>query len=260
MPAALRFGYGFDMRNPEDWPRPWPDLYAEHLDLYTLETFDFGPSDRYLGNTIDVMRTLRELEYIKAIGMRGPHTDYAASSEERAAQAERFLYLFRLIKPDVVWTPFNAFTPALQLEGEDLFSFTARHGVGLVLAAPLAHGALTGSGTGCSSSHRAASQAAAQLPSPLVKRLSKGLQTLRNHFGEAPGTLTRLALRFCLQRGDNCVVVVGFSNEDQVEENYSCLGPALTEEELDIVDEVYAHFRAGLEEDSAPRLIKEVRV
>jgi len=33
MVRPVRFGYGFDMRNPEQWHRPWPDLYAEHLDF-----------------------------------------------------------------------------------------------------------------------------------------------------------------------------------------------------------------------------------
>ena len=236
------------------------NLYAEQLDLYTLETFNFGPGDRYLGTAIDVMRTLRELESIKAIGMRGPYTDYAASPEEWEAQAERFLYLFRLIKPDVVWTQFNAFTPTVLLEGEDLFSFTARHGVGLVLAAPLAHGVLTGTAAGGFPSHRAASQSPARLPLPLMKRIAAGLETLRDTFGDSPGTLTRLALRSSLQRGENCVVAVGFRSEEQVEENYSCLGAALTEQELGIVDEVYAQFRAGLQEDSARRLTEEVGV
>lgn len=93
-----------------------------------------------------------------------------------------------------------------------------------------------------------------------MNRIAEGLQTLRNHFGDAPGTLTRLALRSCLQRGDNCVVVVGFSTEEQVEENYSCLGTALTTQELDVVDGIYAHFRAGLQEDSPRRLIEEARI
>jgi alkanesulfonate monooxygenase SsuD/methylene tetrahydromethanopterin reductase-like flavin-dependent oxidoreductase (luciferase family) len=33
MSAPVRFGYGFDFRNPGAWHRPWPDLYAEHLDF-----------------------------------------------------------------------------------------------------------------------------------------------------------------------------------------------------------------------------------
>jgi alkanesulfonate monooxygenase SsuD/methylene tetrahydromethanopterin reductase-like flavin-dependent oxidoreductase (luciferase family) len=31
--GPIRFGYGFDMRNPKEWSRPWPDLYAEILDF-----------------------------------------------------------------------------------------------------------------------------------------------------------------------------------------------------------------------------------
>jgi aryl-alcohol dehydrogenase-like predicted oxidoreductase len=236
------------------------NLEAEYLDLYTLDSFDFGPGDRYLGDAIDMMRTLRELESIKAIGMRGPYTDYVAPPEVWEAQAERFLYLFRLIKPDVVWTRFNAFTPAIMLEGEDLFSFTARHGVGLVLAAPLAHGVLTGM-TACSfPSDLSASQRLARLPPPLMKQVSEGLHTLHDHFGDAPGTLARLALRSSLQRGDNCVVVMGFSSEKEVEEGFGSLGPKLTEQELGVVDEVYSRLRAGLRDESFRSVGEEVRV
>jgi alkanesulfonate monooxygenase SsuD/methylene tetrahydromethanopterin reductase-like flavin-dependent oxidoreductase (luciferase family) len=42
MSPRIRFGYGFDMRNPDRWHRPWPDLYAEHLDFITwTETIGF---------------------------------------------------------------------------------------------------------------------------------------------------------------------------------------------------------------------------
>lgn len=33
MPSPIRFGFGFDLRNPPDWRRPLPDLYAETLDF-----------------------------------------------------------------------------------------------------------------------------------------------------------------------------------------------------------------------------------
>ncbi|TGB15527.1 aldo/keto reductase [Streptomyces sp. MZ04] len=236
------------------------NLYAEQLDLYTLDSFDFGPGDRYLGNAIDSMRTLREVESINAIGMRGPFTHYAASPEEWAAQAERFLYLFRLIKPDVVWTRFNAFTPAVSLEGEDLFAFTARQGVGLVLAAPLAHGVLAGTSTA-----RTWARAAAVSPrrtaqvTPLVERADERLHALRSHFGDGPGTLTRLALRSSLQRGDHCVVVVGCSNRDQVEENYGCLGAPLTALELEMVDDAYGDLRAHLQDAATRSPVKELQ-
>ncbi len=235
------------------------NLYAEELHLYTLDNFDFGPGDRYLGNAIDSMRTLRDVRAIRAIGMRGPFTHYAASAAEWAAQAERFLYLFRLIKPDVVWTRFNAFTPAVSLEGQDLFTFTARHGVGLVLAAPLAHGVLAGRGAGGLASSAAASPRRRGLLPPLRDRVDEQLHVLRQHFGDAPGTLTRLALRSCLQRGDQCVVVVGFSSAEQVEENYSCLGEPLTAADLGVVDDVYADLRAHVQEAATHAPVKELQ-
>ncbi|MEU5958193.1 aldo/keto reductase [Streptomyces sp. NPDC047525] len=236
------------------------NLYVEQLDLYTLDSFDFGRRDRYLGNAIDVMRTLREVESIKAIGMRGPYARYGASPEEWAAQGERFLHLFRLIKPDVVWTPFNAFTPAVLIEGEDLFSFTARHGVGLVLAAPLAHGVLSGKATAWASSPRSVAPRLPRLMSCFTEGVEEALGALRRHFGEAPGTLTRVALRSSLQRGNQCVVVVGFSNEEQVEENYSCLGGPLTEHELGIVDDIYAQLRSCLQKAAARTSVQELSV
>ncbi len=33
MTGHLRFGYGFDMRNPAKWFKPWPDFYAETLEF-----------------------------------------------------------------------------------------------------------------------------------------------------------------------------------------------------------------------------------
>jgi alkanesulfonate monooxygenase SsuD/methylene tetrahydromethanopterin reductase-like flavin-dependent oxidoreductase (luciferase family) len=33
MAPRLRFGCGFDLRNPPEWPRDWAGLYAEHLDF-----------------------------------------------------------------------------------------------------------------------------------------------------------------------------------------------------------------------------------
>ncbi|EGE39556.1 aldo/keto reductase [Streptomyces sp. SID4928] len=235
------------------------NLYAEELHLYTLDSFDFGPGDRYLGNAIDAMRTLRDVKAIRAIGMRGPFTNYAAPPEEWAAAAERFLHLFRLIKPDVVWTRFNAFTPAVLVEGQDLFTFAARHGVGLVLSAPLAHGVLVGRETGSSSPHAQASPRQTGLAPSLRAQLAEQLHYLRHHFGDRPGTLARLALRSSLQRSDQCVVVAGFSTAAQVEENFSCLGKPLTETELRIVDDVYAGLRAQVQEAGARRPVKQLQ-
>ena len=42
MAQKLRFGFGFDLRNPAHWSRTWPDIYAEHLDFIAwTETLGF---------------------------------------------------------------------------------------------------------------------------------------------------------------------------------------------------------------------------
>ncbi|MEU0689834.1 aldo/keto reductase [Streptomyces uncialis] len=235
------------------------NLYAEHLDLYTLESFDFGPGDRYLGTAIEMLRALRDVGSIRAIGLRGPYAAYDASPAEWAAQAERFHFLFRLVRPDVVWTRFNAFTPCPLLDGEDLFSFTARRGTGLVLSAPLAHGALTGQ-LADAPLGRMGQHARAGLTPLVLELVENGLRALRRHFGTAEGTLARVALRSALQRGDHCVVVAGFGSAEQVAENYGCLGAPLTDEELAVVDEVYAGLRAGLQKLFEGRPVQAVRV
>lgn len=41
--APVRFGFGFDLRNPQQWHKPWADFYAEHLDFIAwTETLGFG--------------------------------------------------------------------------------------------------------------------------------------------------------------------------------------------------------------------------
>ncbi|MFJ1742576.1 aldo/keto reductase [Streptomyces microflavus] len=201
------------------------NLYVEALDLYTLASWDFGPQDRYLGPAIEQMRALREVGAIRAIGMRGPYVPTDAAPAERAACAERFLYLFRLIRPNVIWARCNALTPAITLEGEDLLTFTARHGVGVILAAPGDLGLRTA------------------LSPASIEVEPGGLESLRARFG--PGTLTRLALLSSLQRVDHCVTVVGYSNKDQVEESFRSLaGPALTAVELRLLEDAYAQVRA----------------
>ncbi|MBV9025421.1 MAG: aldo/keto reductase [Streptomycetaceae bacterium] len=207
------------------------NLYAEHLDLYFLDSFDFGQGDRYLGGAIDQMVTLRELGLVKAIGMRGPYTDYGSSSAERQVIAERFLYLFRLIRPNVVWMRFDPLIPAVQIDGENLFDFTRRHRLGLVLAAPQVPGAPIRS-----------------FATRSLEAIASELRFLREHFGDPPGMLTRLALRSCLQRADHCAAVFGLASGAQVEENFACLGAPLTDAELTVIDEIYARIRDRLHE------------
>ncbi|MFJ8018776.1 aldo/keto reductase [Streptomyces sp. NPDC096311] len=226
------------------------NLYIDDaLDLYVLDSWDFGQKDRYLGTAIDQMHTLQQLGEIKAIGLRGPYTHYGATPAARAACAARFLQLFRLIRPNVIWTRLNALTPVIPLEGENLFDFTARHGVGVVLAAPLAHGLLTGESSGNANISLRGSRGSSRAFTPrALATVATGLKVLREHFGDAPGALTRLALGWCLEKADHCAAVVGFTNPAQVVENFTCLEQPLTAGEFTFVDEIYARIRNELED------------
>ncbi|MEV4505424.1 aldo/keto reductase [Streptomyces klenkii] len=219
------------------------NLYLEPpLDLYTLASLDFGPADRYLANATTHMRILKQNGDVTAIGMRGPHAALGAPLEEWRRQAARFVHLFHLIQPDVVWTHYHGLTPAVPLtdRGEDLFGFTRRHGVGLVLAAPLAHGLLAGGPL-----HRPT--APHGLGPQHAGPITAGLQELRDQFGDAPGTLSRLALRMCLQKADHAAVIFGFRNEAHVDDNYACLGDdPLGPEELAVAEAIYARMRDGM--------------
>ena len=43
MASGLRFGFGFDLRNPAQWHRPFPELYAETLDfIAAIDAMGFG--------------------------------------------------------------------------------------------------------------------------------------------------------------------------------------------------------------------------
>ncbi|MER6913884.1 aldo/keto reductase [Streptomyces sp. NPDC000594] len=212
------------------------NLYTDRVDVYVLDSHDFGPQDRYLDIVAEQMGALRELEYIGAVGLRGPYAPYGAGPAERSAAADRFVTVFRAIRPDVVWTRCNVLLPMAEVEGEDLAAFTRRHGTGLILASPLAHGLLAGGAGG--------DRLLSDLPTGLRDAVGGGLAALHRRFGDAPGVLVRVALRWCLQRAPHAVTLVGFSTARQVDEVFTGLGPPLDDEELSAWEECSALLRS----------------
>ena len=225
------------------------NLGVEYLDVYFLHTLDFGDDDAYLHTVINQMEALREVGYIKAIGMRGPHPLASDRHDAADIRSSRFAKIFKLLRPDILWTRFNPLSPLPEVNGEDLLSFTARHGVSLLLTEPLAQGLLTGKynpdhppsfGPGDHRRHKR------WFSNPGLRIITDGLQPLRERFGARPQDLTRVALRYSLQQADHTAVIVGFSNPDQVQQNLECLGSPLTDEEMTFVDVAYRHLRGNL--------------
>ncbi|MYZ37903.1 MULTISPECIES: aldo/keto reductase [unclassified Streptomyces] len=215
------------------------NLYLDELALYTLESYDFGLGDRYLDPVIEQMRALRDLGQIRAIGLRGPGFRSSARS------IRRFLDLFDRIRPDVVWTQASCLLPLADLgDGEDLGAFTVRRGVGLVIASPLAHGALA---SGCADRALAAwGGPAAECTEAAAAAVTHGLAELAGRFGPSPDALARVALRFILQQVQNAVVVVGVGGDHHVGQDLRSLGQPLSDQELAVIARVFSRVRSVL--------------
>ncbi|MFE5594155.1 aldo/keto reductase [Streptomyces sp. NPDC056549] len=207
------------------------NLYLAELAVYTLESYDFGNRDRYLAPVVEQMRTLRDLGQIRAIGLRGPD----GSSSPRYVR--RFLELFDEIRPDVVWTRANGLLPLPDIgDGENLGTFTDRHGVGLLIASPLANGILAGRRPRMET--RAADQAEKS-----TAAIDHGLAVLADRFGPSADARLRVALRFILHRAQNAVVAVGVGDRTEVSRYFSCLGGPLCATDLAVIEEVFQLIR-----------------
>lgn len=215
------------------------NLYLDELALYTLESYDFGLGDRYLDPVIEQMRALRDLGQIRAVGLRGP------SFRSSVRSVRRFLDLFDRIRPDVVWTQASGLLPLADLgEGEDLGAFTARRGVGLVIASPLAHGALAGGRT--DRAVAAWGGSAVNCAQAMASAITLGLAELAGQFGSSPDALARVAVRFLLQQVQNAVAVVGVSDDQMAEHDHHFLGQPLSEHELAEIGGVFSRIRSML--------------
>lgn len=68
-----------------------------------------------------------------------------------------------------------------------------------------------------------------------LELIDAGLDPVRVRFGPSNAQMTRVFLRYCLQRAPNAAVLAGFTRPWQVEWNLTGLGAPLTVEELELV-------------------------
>lgn len=93
----LRFGYGFDMRNPKAWYRPWADLYAETIEFIEhIESLGFegvwlaehhGIDDGYMPSPIvfgaGVATRTKKVRISQGVGL-APHYHPVRLAEDMA--------------------------------------------------------------------------------------------------------------------------------------------------------------------------------
>lgn len=228
------------------------NLQTDHLDLYALHHPNFGTEDRWLHPAIDAMRTFRDQGLIRAIGMRGPHRfalDRLTTPPDQCGdKIARFRALFDKIKPDVLAVRDNLLTPSRRSEG--VFSFANERNVGILISKPLGQGLLTGTyradvqrafGAG---DHRLRKR---WFQPDAIEIINAGLDRVRAIVGPRTKDLIRVALWGCLDRSPNAVVLVGFTNPDQVAMNLGSLNLRPDADEITAAREIMADIQKRLD-------------
>ncbi|WNI18052.1 aldo/keto reductase [Actinacidiphila sp. ITFR-21] len=233
------------------------NLRTDHLDIYFFHNANFGPGDRYLEAAVEQMHDFQHQGLITAIGMRGPHRfaieRVTIPKEQREDKYARFAHLAQAIRPDYLAARFNALTPPPTGGRPDIFALAASIGASVLINKPLAQGLLTGKyaparppafGDG---DHR---QRKAWFAPDALAVIQQGLAPLRERFGEAPGDLTRTALKYCLQQTDNAAVLVGFTRPEQVAENLTATGDPLSADDLAFIRRTAGRLQQALDSRS----------
>ena len=194
-----------------------------------------------------MLQELREQGLIRAIGMRAPHAfaeQWADGTDHQAAQTRRWLHLFHAVRPDVVTVRYNLLSPLYRPQEIDIFDFTGRHQVGVLIKQALGQGLLLRDPTTpprvfSSADHRSRDP---QFHPTVIAELAMRLAALRGRFGTSPADLARVALRYVLQHAPDAAVLVGFRDAEQVTTTLTCLGDPLSQDEITgIVDLFHPH-------------------
>lgn len=230
------------------------NLGTERIDIYFLHNANFGPDDRYLDGAIEQMRAFQDQGLIRCVGMRGPHrfaTDrLTVPRGGREDKHARFRHLFDRVRPDYLAVRHNALTPPPSDGHPDIFAFAAEHGASVLINKPLAQGLLTGKydpahppqfGVG---DHRLRKS---WFTPQALRIIDSGLKPLRDRFGSSSRDLARAALHYCVQHAENAAVLVGFTTPEQVRENLTAVGSALTTDDIAFIRESIGRLQRELD-------------
>lgn len=214
------------------------NLGTDYVDVYHLHSGDFGPQDQYLPASVMVVRRLREMGMVRAIGMRAPHRFAVEWADDPThpwgEDARRFLHLYRTVRPDVLTVRRNLMTPLYGPDETDVFTFARAESVGVLVKQTLGQGLLLGN-------YRAGQQRdfSAQdhrsrrtVDDELIRLVEEALEQIRGRFGETRRDLARAAVQYAVHDAPEAVALVGFRDASQIADTLDGAGQPLTDDDV----------------------------
>ncbi|MET8824107.1 aldo/keto reductase [Streptomyces rochei] len=221
------------------------NLQTDYLDVVFLDADSLG--DCFLDDAAVTVKDLRARRLIRAVGLSLP-SQSAASDPAAGARLARVL---DTMEPDVLAVRYNGLTGEPYIAGEELFAYAARKQLPVLVGEPLARGLLTGKYCTTPPFTPVVTPSGQRFNAEQLAVVHHGLEPLRQHFGDDPAVLARLALMFCLDRYDRAIVLAGFSTSDQLETNFALTDEPLSADDLALVDDSYRRLRTRLSSTGA---------
>lgn len=204
------------------------NLRRDYVDIYYFHHADFGESDYYLPDAVEVMYRLKEEGKIRLIG-------------QSAYTEADFLRVVPLVQPDVLQAAANILDDHFVREGTPLYRLMKERQMSFVAFSPLAQGLLLNKyhaqnpPTFANGDHR---QRSARFTPEYIARVEKILAPLMECFGHETHHLARVALQYLLHQDVVAAVIPGFRNRHQVEVNLWGQDQPLTREEVRFIRQI----------------------
>lgn len=245
-----KYKHGFEKQNIiNQLNNSLKNLQSDYIDIYFLHHSDFGINDMYLSEVINQLNIFKQQGKIRFVGLRVGH-QFSPEKKKMSfyKKYKRFIYLSKLIKPDVISCKYNMIDSSFDENKFNIFKLAEEKDLGVIIYKPLAQGLLLGKHlyynppTFSNNDNR----------SKKFLFTSKGLKTLhpciskiKKYFNcKTNADLAKLSIIYCLSTSQKSVPVVGFKNREQLEETLSIKSKnLLSKNDLLYIKNIFSEIR-----------------
>jgi myo-inositol catabolism protein IolS len=205
------------------------NLQRDFIDIYYFHHGNFGESDMYLDDAVDVMNKLKEEGKIRVIG-------------QSAYSHEDFVKLIPKVKPDVLQSFASAIDDKFVAEKSPTREAMEKNNISFIAFGPVAQGLLLAKYDKNNppkfepGDHREKSP---RFTKENLEELEPKLDKLKAKFGSNVEELARMALQYLLHYKVVGAVIPGFRNLKQVKANLAGKNNPLSDEEFLFIKEVF---------------------